>query len=164
MEDQRSAGWNGPGAAGQLTDGFFGLASSECHLEPHVAGGIKTVGGALETAGGVIMVVGGAATCEVGVGCFVAAAGVAVTAHGADVTQSGFRSAIHGEQVDSFTSEGLQAAGVSRRNANLVDAGISVVGSLGASAATRAPAVAGALTEGAEAAPSITLALRQRNV
>src|SRR5205823_1168352 len=40
----------------------------------------------------------------------------------------------------SFTSQGLQAAGVSKGKADLIDAGISVVGSLGAGAATKVAA------------------------
>jgi RHS repeat-associated protein len=104
-------------------------------------GGLKAVGGAFETAAGVALVGVGAATSEIGIGIPIAAAGVFVTAHGADTVGSGVRTAIKGEQVDSFTSQGLQAAGLGRRTANLVDAGIGVVGTLGASAVTRAPAV-----------------------
>jgi RHS repeat-associated protein len=144
-----------------LSDGFFGLFDSDCHVAPEVTGSVKAVGGALETAAGGVMVAGGAATCEFGVGCFVAAAGVGVIAHGIDTTQSGIRTAIGGEQVDSFTSLGLQELGMSRNAANLTDAGISIVGTLGAGAVTRAPTVATAATEGtAQATPSITLALR----
>ncbi|RYZ01021.1 MAG: RHS repeat-associated core domain-containing protein [Myxococcales bacterium] len=105
-------------------------------------GGLKAVGGALETLAGAALVLGGAATSEFGVGVPILAAGVFVTAHGADTTVSGIRTAISGEQVDTLTSQGLQAAGMSRRAANLTDAGISVVGTLGAGAATRAPAAA----------------------
>ncbi len=46
--------------------------------------------------------------------------------------------AIYGSPVDSFTSRGLQAAGLSQSSANLMDAGISVVGSFGAGGATQA--------------------------
>ena len=147
-----------------LSDGFFGMFDSDCHIAPEVSGSIKAVGGALETAGGAVMVAGGAATCEVGVGCFVAAAGVGVMAHGIDTTQLGVRTAINGEQVDSFTSLGLQELGMSRTAANLTDAGISIAGSVAsgvAAAATRAPAAATAVTEGgAQTVPTITLALK----
>ena len=71
--------------------------------------------------------------------------GSVVAAHGIDTIQSGIRQAASGEQVDSFTSMGLQAAGMSNGTANLVDAGISVVGSLGAggvSATTKVAAIA----------------------
>lgn len=105
-------------------------------------GGVKMVGGALETTAGAGLVVAGAATSELGVGIPLAAAGVAVTAHGADVTVSGARTLWTGTEVDTLTSEGLQELGMERSTANLADAGISVVGSLGASAAVRAPAAA----------------------
>ena len=48
------------------------------------------------------------------------------------------------EPVDTLTSQGLQAAGMSRGGANLLDSGASIVGSLGASALTRAPGVVAA--------------------
>lgn len=107
-------------------------------------GGVKMVGGALEVVAGGALVVAGVATGWTGVGVGLAVAGGAVMAHGADVTVSGGRTMYEGEQVDTLTSQGLQAAGMSREAANLTDAGISVVGSLGAGAVTRAPAVAGA--------------------
>jgi RHS repeat-associated protein len=144
-----------------LSDGFFGLFDSECHVAPEVSGTLKAVGGAAETVAGGAMVIAGGATCEFGVGCFVAAAGVAVVAHGVDTTQSGIRTAIKGEQIDSFTSLGLQELGMSRGTANIADAGISIVGTLGASAVTRAPSAAVAVTEGgAQTTPAVTLALR----
>lgn len=126
-------------------------------------GGVKMVGGALETVAGGALVVAGAATSEFGVGIAIAGAGLVVTAHGADVTVSGARTMWDGEQVDTFTSQGMQAAGMSRTTANLTDAGISIVGSLGSSAALRAPgvvgAVAGSTDEAAAAAPTIVRAV-----
>ncbi len=107
-------------------------------------GGVKMVAGGLETAAGVVLVGVGAATSEIGIGIPIAAAGVFVTAHGADVTVSGARTLWNGKPVDSFSSQGLQAAGVSRSNANLIDAGVSIVGTLGAGAVTRIPSVAAA--------------------
>jgi RHS repeat-associated protein len=74
-----------------------------------------------------------------------AVAGGAVAVHGLDTIQSGFRQAVNGQAVDSFTSQGLQAAGVSRNTANLVDTGVSVVGSAGAgifNGATKVAAIA----------------------
>ena len=124
----------------------------------HVWGGLKTVGGALETAAGAALVGVGAATSEIGIGIPIAAAGVIVTAHGVDTVQAGARQTWTGEQTDTFTSEGLQAAGVSRRNANLVDAGIGVVGTLGAGAVTRAPGVGAAAVEGSEGLVHLTTA------
>src|SRR5690606_26996029 len=103
------------------------------------------------------------ATSEFGVGVALIGAGAFVTAHGADVTVSGARTMWNGEQVDTLTSQGLQYAGMSRQAANLTDAGISVVGSLGASAVTRAPSVASAVAGGSDeavsAAPTVARAV-----
>jgi RHS repeat-associated protein len=123
-------------------------------------GGVKMVGGALEAVAGGALVIAGAATSEIGIGIPIAAAGVFVAAHGSDVTVSGARTMWNGEQVDTFTSQGLQAyAGMTRTEANLTDAGISIAGSLGSSALTRAPgvvsAVAGSADEAAAAAPTV---------
>ncbi|HEU4583743.1 MAG TPA: SpvB/TcaC N-terminal domain-containing protein [Polyangiaceae bacterium] len=125
-------------------------------------GGVKAVGGALETVAGAGLVAVGVATSEIGIGIPIAAAGVLVTAHGADTVVSGVRTAVSGTEVDSFTSQGLQAAGLSRTQANLADAGIGIVGSLGAGALARAPAAAPtvirAAAETAEAAPAVARA------
>ena len=58
--------------------------------------------------------------------------GVAVALHGLDQVQAGLRQLFTDCNTRSFTSKGLQAAGLSPSTANLVDAGISVVGSAGA--------------------------------
>ncbi|MEZ5123894.1 MAG: RHS repeat-associated core domain-containing protein [Solirubrobacterales bacterium] len=137
-------------------------------------GGVKMVGGALETVAGGALVAAGAASSEIGVGIPIAAAGVFVTAHGADVTVSGARTMWNGEQTDTLTSQGLQELGMSRGAANLTDAGISVVGSLGAGAITRAPGavaateqvltsgddVARVVATGADEASSVTIAFK----
>jgi len=124
-------------------------------------GGLRAVGGGFETFAGASLFAAGVATSEVGVGFLLMGAGAFVTAHGLDTTQAGVHQLVSGRPVDTFTSERLQAAGMSRTAANLTDAGISVVGTLGAGAVTRAPAVAAAATEGvAEGTPSITVALR----
>jgi RHS repeat-associated protein len=112
-------------------------------------GGLKAVGGAFETAAGVGLVAAGIATSEIGIGIPIAAAGALVTAHGADTVVSGVRTAVAGEAKDTFTSQALQARGLTRTQANLTDAGIGIVGSLGASAATRAPAAVAALSDAA---------------
>ncbi|MCL6542211.1 MAG: FG-GAP-like repeat-containing protein [Roseiflexus sp.] len=106
-------------------------------------GGVKMVGGALETAAGVALVAAGVATSEIGVGVLLIGAGTVVTAHGADTTVSGARTMWNGAPVDTFTSQGLQAAGMSRTEANLLDNAIGAAGSFGASFAPRAVAVAG---------------------
>ncbi|QYY34564.1 RHS repeat-associated core domain-containing protein [Ruficoccus sp. ZRK36] len=89
-------------------------------------GVLKAIGGAVEVAAGVAL---GAATSWTGVG---AIAGGAVAVHGLDTFQAGIRQAISGEQTDTLTSTSLQAAGLSRNSANLLDTGISVVGTFGA--------------------------------
>jgi len=48
--------------------------------------------------------------------------------HGLDQFQAGLGEALSGCQIDSLTSSGLQAAGLSQGAANLVDAGLSVGG------------------------------------
>ncbi len=97
-----------------------------------ILGFVRGVGGVLEAVAGVAL---GAATSWTGVG---AVAGGVVAMHGFDQALSGFTQTFSGVTVDSVTSQGLQAVGISRNDANLIDAGISVVGSLGAGAATTA--------------------------
>lgn len=104
-------------------------------LDPvtRLMGGVRVVGGIAETAAGVGLAVAAGWT---GIG---AIAGVAVGLHGIDQIQAGLRQ-LFGDgcnSVDSFTSQGLQKAGMSQRAANITDAGISVVGSIGAGAATQ---------------------------
>ena len=128
-------------------------------------GGLKMVGGALETVAGGALFLGGCAASEIGVGVPVAVGGAAVALHGADVTVSGFRTMWNGKQVDTITSQELQEhTSLTRSQANLVDAGISVVGSFGAGAVTRSPAVAsglrGAVAADNAAANSVTLAFK----
>jgi hypothetical protein len=90
------------------------------------------------------MIAAGVATSELGIGVALIAAGGVVTAHGVDTVVSGVRTAAAGSPVDTVTSGLLQAAGMSRRGANLVDALIGVIGTLGATTVTKAPAVANA--------------------
>ena len=97
--------------------GLFGWAN--------VTGYAKGVGGLFEAFAGASL---GFATSWTGVG---AVAGGAVALHGIDTAIAGFRQGYSGKVVDSFTSKGLQTAGVSRGTANLIDAGISVAGSVG---------------------------------
>jgi hypothetical protein len=108
----------------------------------------------------VTLVAAGVATSEIGIGFAIGAAGVLVTAHGVDTVAAGTATALAGEQIDTFTSQGLQKyGGLSRTSANLVDAGIGVVGTFGAGAATRAaPAAAEGLVHltTAERAAAIT--------
>jgi RHS repeat-associated protein len=111
-------------------------------LDPwtQVMGGVRTIGGGLEAAAGYGLATAGAGVSTTGVGALLgvpaAALGVAIGAHGLDQVQAGARQAWSGNPVDSFTSQRLQAAGMSPRAANLTDAGISIAGSFGAGAAT----------------------------
>jgi RHS repeat-associated protein len=90
-------------------------------------GALRVVGGAFEVAAGVTL---GAATSWTGIG---AVGGGLVALHGLDQIQAGIHQAWTGNQVNSITSQGLQAAGMSPTAANLTDAGISIVGTAGAS-------------------------------
>ena len=83
-------------------------------------GVVKMIGGIAEAAVGASV---GVAASWTGVG---AVAGGAVALHGLDTIQAGFRQAVSGEDVDTGTSLAIQSAGVSRRNANLIDAGLGL--------------------------------------
>ncbi|MFD1322658.1 SpvB/TcaC N-terminal domain-containing protein [Micromonospora sonneratiae] len=120
-----------------------------------VWGGVKAVGGALETAAGAAVFTFGMATSELGIGVPIMALGAVITAHGVDTTVSGARTVYEGSPVDSVTAGLLQDAGMSRRSANLVDAGIGAVFSLGSSAFCKAPTVASAAS-GTEAFVHLT--------
>jgi RHS repeat-associated protein len=102
-----------------------------------VWGGVKLVGGVIEAGAGIAA---GAATSWTGIG---AVAGGAVAVHGFDVAVSGARQLWTGERTSSLTSQGLQAAGVSENTADLIDGGISIVGTMGAGALARAGAATG---------------------
>jgi len=108
-------------------------------------GGLRAIGGGFEAFAGYTLAAAsgafGVGTSPTGIGAVAGAAGVvggvALGAHGVDTFQSGIRQMWTGKAVDSITSTGLQAAGMSPQAANLTDAGISLVGSFGAGAATR---------------------------
>ena len=70
-------------------------------------------------------------TAETGVGI---AAGVAVGLHGCDQAAAGWMKMVTGRDCDIFTSCGMQGLGVPRDAANIVDAGMSIVGMGGISA------------------------------
>lgn len=80
-------------------------------------GVVKAIGGAMEAAVGTTL-------SSTGLGAVV---GVPVILHGADTFQAGMRQAMSGEEVDTYTSQGLQGLGMSPQAANLVDAGIGLV-------------------------------------
>ncbi|MCK5835419.1 MAG: hypothetical protein KAG98_06780, partial [Lentisphaeria bacterium] len=94
------------------------------------AGVLNAVGGVVETFVGAGVTAGSG-----GLGSVI---GIGIMAHGVDNVQAGIRQAWTGEEVDTGTSIGLQAAGLSRGTANLVDAGISIVATLGGGAYLRA--------------------------
>jgi len=95
-------------------------------------GGARAVGGVFEAAAGVGL---GFATSWTGIG---AIGGALVAAHGTDQIQAGLSQLLLGCRVDSFTSQGLQAAGLSPGTANNLDTAMSVAGSLGAGTAEQA--------------------------
>ena len=113
------------------------------HLSTRIGGGFQAIGGGSEA------FVGGAACGGSGVGCLI---GVPVMIHGADQFQTGIQKLWTGQDIDSLTSQGLQAAGVNRNWANGIDAVASVVGSLGAGSLANSVKVGAVLNEGAESA------------
>ena len=96
--------------------------------------------------GGVRMI-GGVVECIIGVGGAAETAGVSllVTAHGVDVAVAGFRQMVDGEAVDTGTSQLLQAAGMSQEHANIIDGGISIVGTSAVAGFTAPGAMAGSV-------------------
>ena len=113
------------------------------------AGLLRATGGLLEAGAGISL---GIATSWTGVG---AVAGGAIALHGFDTAIAGFREVATGSQVDSLTSQGLQAAGMSKNAANLTDTGIGIAGSLGAGTVTGLSKVA-AIAATDEAAAGMT--------
>jgi len=111
-----------------------------------VFGVVRAGGGVGETAAGYTLAAasagGGIATAPTGVGPVLGVAGVtagvAIGAHGLDQIQTGLRQAYYDTPTASFTSQGLQSLGMSSQAANLTDASISIVGSIGAGFATTA--------------------------
>jgi RHS repeat-associated protein len=118
-------------------------------------GGLKAIGGALEVAAGASLMAAGVATGWTGVGVLLVVAGGLVAAHGIDTVQSGVRTMVTGKPVDTYFSKGLQALGLSRRSANLIDAAVGVVGTLGGAAVAKAPAVAEASIRAGTDAPAL---------
>ena len=81
---------------------------------------IKAAGGITEA---VVGATAGVATSWTGVG---AVLGGAALVHGCDVAASGISQMISGEETSSLTSQGLQAAGVHKETAEMIDGGISI--------------------------------------
>ncbi|MCS7063982.1 MAG: hypothetical protein NZM04_08090 [Methylacidiphilales bacterium] len=93
-------------------------------------GVLKVIGGVGEAAIGYSIAVAGYGSTVAGnpVGPLIGVGGLAIGAHGVDTVQAGFLQMLSGEPMDTFTSQGLQAAGLSRDTANLVDAGLGIIG------------------------------------
>ncbi|MCS3795320.1 SpvB/TcaC N-terminal domain-containing protein [Niastella sp. OAS944] len=132
-----------------------GMQSSEPSNWNRFVGGLRMVGGGFEMVAGAGLFSAGVATSEFGIGLAGIAGGAVVVGHGADTAGTGLAMLISGRDIDTLTSQGLQEAGLTRTQANLADAGIGIVGTLGASAATKAPGLA---AEGIRLSePSITV-------
>ncbi len=101
-------------------------------------GGLKVIGGGLECAAGALL-------CTTGIGC---AASVFICAHAADTMNSGAQEAWYGVPHQTLTSKGLEAAGLSREQADFGDAviGLANVGAAGAKATGAAVSIRAAGT------------------
>lgn len=99
-------------------------------------GGLKVIGGGLECAAGALL-------CTTGIGC---AASVFICAHAADTMSSGVQEAWYGVPHQTLTSKGLEAAGLSREQADFGDAviGMANVGAAGAKATATVATIRGA--------------------
>lgn len=70
--------------------------------------------------------------------------GAAAVAHGADVVSSGLQQLLTGEDQSTLTSQAMQAAGMSKQTADLVDGGVSIALTGGAGALSNASKVTNA--------------------
>ena len=70
-----------------------------------------------------------------------AVAGLAVALHGMDVAVAGYNALVSGAPQATMTVQGLEAAGLSPDTAAGIDAGVSIVGMMGAGAAAKASSV-----------------------
>ena len=98
-----------------------------------IGGGLQMIGGGVESALGLAFA---AFTAETGLGVV---GGLAVAGHGYDVATAGYQTMMTGESAETYTSQGLQAAGVPQNVANGMDAGLSMGSSLGLGLASTAP-------------------------
>jgi hypothetical protein len=132
----------------------------QSHWGTRVAGLIDAAGGVVEmTTGGALFVTGGA-TSELGVGIPLMAGGTLLALGGADHVQSGWQTFWYGENHPTLLNTGLQQFGFSPRAAGYIDLGLNGFGTIAAggwlqslnSIPAYAPAVGGAVTDGAVAA------------
>ncbi len=130
-------------------------------------GALGVVGAGFEIFAGGTLIAGGVLTSPTGVGAVVGVGGgLLVGGHGIDTLQAKARQVYSGVNTDTATSKYIlqEGIGLSRGTANFTDAGIGVVGTLGAGLLTKVPAVVGAASKPAslvhlttaEAAPVIT--------
>lgn len=134
----------------------WNVFADDCSLDTvRIFGGVKMVGGVLEAAAGIGLTIASAPACTSVAGCVVPAAGITVAVHGLDTAVSGSMSLVNGQEVDTLTSRNIQAAGMERDTANLADATIGIVGSMGSSAMTKVPM--GAAPGIDKTVPSITV-------
>jgi hypothetical protein len=99
-------------------------------------GGLKVFGGVAECSAGALL-------CTTGLGCV---ASVVICGHAADTMTSGAFEVWYGKPQQSLTSKGLQAAGLTREQADFGDAviGLANVGAVGAKAGATVQTIRGA--------------------
>lgn len=86
------------------------------NLEVRLWGLANAIGGLGEAACGAL-------ACGTGVG---AAVGTVAVAHGSDVATAGIRQMLSGKETSSYTSQAIQAAGVSQEIAEVIDGSVSI--------------------------------------
>ena len=94
-----------------------------------ISGALQALGGASEMAAGAALILTPEPTFLTKVG------GVAAAVHGADNVSAGFTKLVTGKDQETLTSQGLQAAGMSKSNAETANAVIGIVATGGASIA-----------------------------
>lgn len=109
------------------------------------------VGAAGEMVLGGTLFIAGAGTSALGIGIPVAALGGVIFAHGLDSGIAGYQHATGNIEYQSYTSRMIQAAGVSRTTADLLDAGVGIVLTAGGGLLLRAPSVVAGLARGTAA-------------
>jgi YD repeat-containing protein len=114
-------------------------------MTPTVMGTAQAVGGFFEATTGSALVVAGGTTSMFGVGIPVAAVGALLVAHGADQMSTGVLTVGRQEFQSSNLSNGLQAMGVERQTADLLDMGVGFGLGVGAARIAMAPRLAAPL-------------------
>lgn len=132
-ENGASASQGSTGAGGRKDATVSTDQKNNVPVAPTPSGWVRGLG-ALKVVGGVAECVAGATVCATGIGC---AASLLICGHAADGVTSGGKELWTGVPHQTLTSQGLEAAGMSREAADLTDAvvGIANVGAAGAKAA-----------------------------